>query len=342
MHTGLKITAFAAALAASFGTAYGVGNAVDPVVSEDAGTSEHGGHAASTNSDGGGGRSGGTEAGGEREAQLPGGLQTSEDGYTLDLKTSRIEAGTPGKLSFAIVQESTGRNVTAYQREHEKELHLIVASRDLTVYRHLHPTRAADGTWSTPVELPAAGGYRVFADFTPKGVSEGLTLGSDLAVSGPYKPAELPKPSTVAKVDGYEVTLNGELRPGGGSELKLNVAKDGKPVKNLQPYLGAYGHLVALRSGDLAYLHVHPNGEPGDGKTDPGPEVSFTATAPSKGAYRLFLDFKHEGKVRTAAFTVHAAGGPAAAPTTEEPTTDEPTTGEPPADEHASDGGHGH
>jgi len=79
-------------------------------------------------------------------------------------------------------------------------------------------------------------------------------------------------------------------------------------VRDLQPYLGAYGHLVALRSGDLAYLHVHPGGEPGDGKTRPGPDISFTATAPSEGAYRLFLDFKHEGKVRTAAFTVRAQG----------------------------------
>ncbi|MFM9662849.1 hypothetical protein ACKI2B_46205, partial [Streptomyces scabiei] len=81
-----------------------------------------------------------------------------------------------------------------------------------------------------------------------------------------------------------------------------------RPVTDLQPYLGAYGHLVALRSGDLAYLHVHPNGEPGDGTTRPGPTVSFTATAPSDGTYRLFLDFKHEGKVHTAAFTVRTGG----------------------------------
>jgi hypothetical protein len=62
-----------------------------------------------------------------------------------------------------------------------------------------------------------------------------------------------------------------------------------------------------IRSGDLAYLHVHPHGAPGDGTTRPGPDISFTATAPSAGAYRLFLDFQHEDTVRTAAFTVHAA-----------------------------------
>ncbi|MGW0988968.1 hypothetical protein ACWD46_22575 [Streptomyces sp. NPDC002486] len=112
----------------------------------------------------------------------------------------------------------------------------------------------------------------------------------------------------MARIDEYEVTLDGGLIPGRASDLTLTVTKDGKPVRNLQPYLGAFGHLVALRSGGLASLHVHPNGEPGDGNTESGPEVSCTATVPSAGAYRLFLDFRHEGKVRTAAFTVHAGG----------------------------------
>lgn len=80
--------------------------------------------------------------------------------------------------------------------------------------------------------------------------------------------------------------LGGGLGAGSASELTLSVTRNGKPVTDLQPYLGSYGHLVALRSGDLAYLHVHPD------KGGPGPEVSFTATAPSTGMYRLFLDFK--------------------------------------------------
>ncbi|WP_030794915.1 hypothetical protein [Streptomyces sp. NRRL S-920] len=299
MNTGLKITAFATAVAATFGTAYGVGKVVDPVTDR-APTAQHGEHD--------GERKGEHDGGHGKEGAAPGGLQISERGYTLDLKTSRLDADREEELRFAVVRESTGRNVTAYQREHDKELHLIVASRDLTTYRHLHPVRAADGTWSTPVDLPEAGGYRVFADFRPEGAKEALTLGADLAVAGKSTPRELPAHSTTAKVDGYDVTLKGELKTGAGGDLTLDVARNGKPVTDLQPYLGAYGHLVALRSGDLAYLHVHPNGEPGDGTTKAGPGISFTTTAPSKGAYRLFLDFKHEGKVRTAAFTVHAGG----------------------------------
>ncbi|GAB2842830.1 hypothetical protein GCM10027074_06660 [Streptomyces deserti] len=307
MNTGLRITVFAAALATTFGAAYGVGGAVDAISPEPESGTHNGseGHAAGHGEEKAPGHH--EAKGGGHEAAPPGGLEISRNGYTLDLKTPRIEAGKKSELRFAVVQDGTGRNVTAYQREHDKELHLILASRDLTVYRHLHPARAADGTWSAPVNLPKAGGYRVFADFKPKG-GEALTLGADLAASGTYEPAELPEHNTTATIDGYEVKLDGDLTPGKAGELTLTVTKEGTPVRDLQPYLGAYGHLVALRSGDLAYLHVHPNGEPGDGKTRPGPEISFTATAPSAGPYRLFLDFRHAGEVRTAAFTVHAGG----------------------------------
>ncbi|MGP3773460.1 hypothetical protein ACTWJ8_21880 [Streptomyces sp. SDT5-1] len=306
MQTGLKIAAFAAAAAATFGTAYGVGSAADPVVAEKRPAAHEEQHDE---------QEGGHAEGGHAEASTaadltPGGLQVSERGYTLDLERDRLP-DRKGELRFTIRKDAphgkdaahgAGEPVTSYKKEHGKELHLIVASRDLTAYRHLHPVRDADGTWSTPVSLPKAGDYRVFADFTPRGEEKGLTLGAGLGVAGTYEPAPLPEHAATARVaGGYEVRVDGELKAGAGSELTLSVSKDGKPVTDLEPYLGAYGHLVALRSGDLAYLHVHPH----EGR--PGPEVAFTATAPSAGTYRLFLDFKHDGEVRTAAFTVHAA-----------------------------------
>ncbi|WP_028960362.1 hypothetical protein [Streptomyces sp. UNC401CLCol] len=321
MKTGVRITAFAAALAGAFGAAYGVGQTFDPVVSDrpPAHEERHPSGAAESGHD-------------ATAAHAPGGLQISEGGYTLDLDTPTVTAGERAELRFT-VRDADGRAVDEYRREHDKELHLIVASRDLVTYRHLHPERAPDGTWSTPVDLPRAGGYRVFADFTPdRPGAENLTLGADLAASGPYSPRELPRPSATARVDGYDVKLTGTLTPGRASELRLTVTRDGEPVTDLQPYLGAYGHLVALRAGDLAYLHVHPEGEPGDGTTRPGPDVSFGATAPSGGSYRLFLDFKHDGVVRTAAFTVEAGKAAPQAPAS-------PGDTEKPG--HSSDG-HGH
>jgi hypothetical protein len=66
----------------------------------------------------------------------------------------------------------------------------------------------------------------------------------------------------------------------------------------VEPYLGARGHLVALRQGDLAYLHVHPLD-----KAAAGNAITFATTFPSAGRYRLFLQFKEAGRVHTAAFT---------------------------------------
>ncbi|MEV5968400.1 hypothetical protein [Streptomyces sp. NPDC051921] len=312
MNTGVKITAFAAALAATFGTAYGVGKGVGPV--EEPKKAEHAGHSQAAPAAEGGGHGGHAEA---ANAPAAGGLQVSEGGYTLALDTPTPALGT-STLKFSI-KDAAGRKVTAFTTEHGKELHFIVASRDLTVFRHLHPVKAADGTWSVAADLPAAGAYKAFADFKPavKG-AKGVTLGVDLSVPGAYTPKAMPPVTPTAEVDGYQVRLGGTLDPGEAGELRLTVTKAGKPVTDLEPYLGAYGHLVALRGGDLAYLHVHPN------EGGPGPDVSFTATAPSAGTYRLFLDFQHEGKVRTAAFTVRAgaaaagaggaAGGTGAAP----------------------------
>ena len=122
-------------------------------------------------------------------------------------------------------------------------------------------------------------------------------------MAGEYAPAALPEPSESAEVDGYAVALEGTLVAGTGSTVTLSVAGDNGPVEDLEPYLGALGHLVAIRAGDLAYLHVHPAEaaeEPG------GPDIEFTVEVPTPGTYRLFLDFSHGGEVRTAAFTVNA------------------------------------
>jgi hypothetical protein len=229
----------------------------------------------------------------------------SQNGYTFRLARTSASPGSAVPVSFTIVGPN-GSPVTKYDVEHEKKLHLIAVRRDFTGYQHVHPEMAADGTWTTTLDL-TAGQWRVFADFKATG-AEAITLGNDLAVRGDYQPTAPTAEARSATVDGYTVTLDGELTAGEQARLALKVTRDGKPVTDLDPYLGAFGHLVALRSGDLAYLHVHPEGTPGDGKTRPGPEVVFYTEVPSPGRYHLYLDFKHEGVVRTAAFSVTASG----------------------------------
>jgi len=296
VNTVAKLGGFALALALVFGGAVAVGQAVGP--REDA-TGDEGGMAHGSASHGAQ-----PEDGGET-SEFPKGLMVSQDGYTL-----RPAATTPptgqSLFSFTIVGPG-GTPVREYTPTHDKDLHLIVVRRDLTGFQHLHPVLGADGTWTVPLALAEPGAYRAFADFAPKARGEdALTLGVDLFVSGDYQPKAVPAQSRTAQVGGYTVTLDGELKPGTSSPVTLTVSRDGKPVTDLQPYLAAYGHLVALRAGDLAYLHVHPDGEPGDGKTSAGPAIKFFAEVPSTGTYRLFLDFQHEGVVRTAAFTAVA------------------------------------
>jgi len=240
-------------------------------------------------------------------AETAAGLSSTESGYTLRLAETRFASGKQVPLRFRIT-DATGAAVTRYVDNHEKQLHLIVVRRDLAGFQHLHPTMDAAGTWSVPVDF-SAGDYRVFADFVPTG-GKNLTLGADVQVAGQYQPQPLPAPSTTVTVDGFTVKLSGTPKSTEPSMLTFSVTRDGRPVTDLQPYLGAYGHLVALRASDLAYLHVHPMGEPGDGVTPAGPEIGFHATFPSDADYRLFLDFKHQNVVRTAEFTVSVDRGP--------------------------------
>lgn len=223
-----------------------------------------------------------------------GGLEISSAGYTL---VPAADVAAPGKqaISFRILRKD-GTPQTDFAVVHEKPLHFFVVRRDFGVYRHLHPTMAEDGTWTVETELPEAGPYRMYADFTAvdaAGTQTAITLGADLTVTGSFEPAALPAPATVSTPDGLSVTMSGTATVGVASPILFTV--DGGAV---EPYLGAFGHLVALRDGDMGFAHVHPEPQLAQGA------VKFWFTAPSPGTYRLYLDFQVGGVVRTADYVV--------------------------------------
>ena len=218
------------------------------------------------------------------------GLAVSEHGLTLKLARTRAAPSKRFDLVFRIA-DANGETVRDFDVEHTKRMHLIVARRDLTGFQHLHPTQASDGSWSVPVELNDPGVYRVLADFSTGGKPR--TLGTDLTVDGDTRSRRLPPAVKSADVDGLQVArTTSHAKAGQDAELTYEVTRDGEPVA-VEPYLGAQGHLVALREGDLAFLHVHPDAD----------RFRFTSRFPSAGGYRLFLQFKTGGRVHTAAFT---------------------------------------
>jgi hypothetical protein len=311
MKTGHKVAAYGLALAIVFGGAWAAGAAIGPSGGAPADAADAMDHGQPTG-----------EA--KTERSLPPGLSVSENGYTLQLTADALPAATTQDFRFRI-SGPDGTPVTKFAVEHEKRLHLVLVRRDGSGFQHVHPEMAADGTWSVPLTLPEAGSYRVFADFKPENGPK-TTLGADVQVPGAYGPKQHLADSRTSTVDQYEVALTGELTAGAESVVTAKVTKDGKPVTDLQPYLGANGHLVALRAADLAYLHVHPQESTGH-----GPEVKFAVEVPTGGRYRLFLDFQHEGKVRTAEFTLSTVGTPAPQPTS--------TTTPKEEDGHAGHGG---
>lgn len=301
MKAPVRLAAYSAGLVVAFGGAFGLAGVAipDSVVAAWTQSSESGSHG-----DGHGDS-------GEQEAadHAMNGVSASADGYVLSPVAAPSATGDAGMLSFQILGED-GQPVTEYTTAHEKDLHLIVVRTDGAQFRHVHPVMGeATSTWSVPWTWDEAGTYRAYADFTPaRQDAEGVTLTRTVEVAGDYTPVDAEATRT-DEVDDYTVTLDGDLTAGTTSDLTVTVKRDGEPVTTLEPYLGAFGHLVALREGDLAYLHVHPAGdEPASGDAG-GPEVGFGAEVPTAGRYLLYLDFQVDGQVRTAQFVVDAGHG---------------------------------
>jgi hypothetical protein len=296
VSTAVKLTGFGAVLAALFAVGLLAGGAVDPDSPvADAGAGAHDAEAMSTAGEA------------EHGAAMPvRGLAAVENGVRIIVDDPELEQGRAEEIAFRIVGES-GEPVREFEVEHTKRMHLIVARRDLTGFQHLHPEMRADGTWTTSITLPQAGSYRLYADFVREG--EPITLAGDLRVDGDAELAPLPAPASTDATDGYDVELaSGAAEAGAESELSFEVSRDGEPVR-VEPYLGADGHLVILREGDLAFLHVHPS-EHEDAEAGED-AVNFEATLPTAGRYRMFLQFRHQGRVHTAEFTeeVSSDGG---------------------------------
>jgi len=274
MKSATRLGIFALGVIGAFGLAATVGAAIDPI---DVGsTSDHSTMSIATG-----------------ETSALSGLSMVANGFQLSTNVTSIEANATSTFAFKI-ERLDGSIVTDFDVLNERQLHLIVLSRNLVDYLHLHPSIGSDGTWQ--VELPPLNpnSYRLYADFQPSG-SERITLATDLEVSGLVELVAIPNAVKSFEIDSYTVSMAGNPVIG-ESALMFDVDLAGSMVTT-EPYLGAAGHLVIIRRGDLGYLHAHSIPQSDS-------SIHFQADFPTTGTYRLFLDFAHGGKVRTASFTV--------------------------------------
>lgn len=230
----------------------------------------------------------------------------------------RVPRPGPVRLSFTIRQPS-GQPLTAYKRGPGPHtgVHLIVVRRDLSALVHRHPPIGADGRIEDTITLPSPGPYRVLVDAYPA-KTRNFQLHQDIRVAGPYRPQPLPQFDPVVTHDGYRISLAGP-RILHAIEPAFFVATitdpQGRPAQ-FTPWFGALAHAIFFRSGSLDYFHTHVCGPatPGCTSVFGGAKVTGSSTTPGKarvgvllpvaGTWRLFLQFRTNGRIITAPFTL--------------------------------------
>src|SRR5215207_482972 len=80
-----------------------------------------------------------------------------------------IEPGVETALAITI-DDPHGKRAQHLDVVHEKLVHLLITSEDLSWFAHEHPERQKDGTFELRMTFPAPGRYTLFHDFTPKRV----------------------------------------------------------------------------------------------------------------------------------------------------------------------------
>jgi hypothetical protein len=239
--------------------------------------------------------------------------------YPVEIQTPTqgVVAGRPFRMRLTVRHPRSRAVVEDFTVVHEKRFHMFVISEDLAHYDHVHPEQQADGSWAIDVTVPRSGRYRVYSDFLPTGgppqVNNQPLVTSDVE-AGDIAAAEarlVPDRLLNHIVGDLSVTL--ELPAGGltaGREEKLlyriSDARTGRPVDDVEPYLGAWGHSLAVSENMSRVVHAHPvelvpEEQPA---ARGGPTLTFKATLPEAGNYRIWTQIKRHGEIATAVFTV--------------------------------------
>lgn len=219
--------------------------------------------------------------------------------YPLEISQSpeRLRAGDTAILTLRALNPQTKANVKQFEIVHEKLIHLFVISENLEFFAHIHPTLQPDGTFQQQVRLPYGGMYRLLADFYPSGSVPQLAVGTIYA-TGPNPPAHFAPALAPCKSENLTAALRLEPeQPIAGLETKLFFTLD--PATEIQPYLGAWAHMLAASTDLIDILHIHPF--LADGKS---PVMQFNVIFPRTGLYRIWTQFQRENTVNTTIFTV--------------------------------------
>ena len=229
--------------------------------------------------------------------------------FDVSLRTtpSLIKAGQTFRLVFNIHHPNSGATVKEFHIVHEKPFHLFIVSQDLNYFAHLHPREQSDGSFVIETSVPKPGAYLVYSDVFPVGGVPQVAYGNLITAGYQddlFSTRAVIKPDEVLtrELESTRFALTLEPRePVAGKKLTLTYhvtdLKTGESVRDLEPYLGAWGHTLILSEDARDYVHSHPTQSIADG-------ISFEAFLPRSGHYRIWSQFQRHGQVITVPFTI--------------------------------------
>jgi uncharacterized protein YceK len=254
--------------------------------------SQHGSHEAAAN-----------PASADEHSGHGGEMPKASADLSASFTSASLKANEKSELTIQIA-DGSGKPVTDFQVNHEKLLHLIIVNHNLSSFQHIHPDYQGNGKFTVSTSFDAGGDYKLIADFIPNGGTS-TTLSQWVKVVG--KEAEHAVLKADAKlqqeVSGKAVELSlSSMKAKEDVTLSFMIrnAQTNKDITNLQPYLGAVGHVVILSADAEQYIHVHPLEEKAT-----GPLAKFATSFPEAGVYKLWGQFQHNGEVFTVPFVVN-------------------------------------
>jgi hypothetical protein len=225
------------------------------------------------------------------------------DAYFMKVafSASSIQPGQNVVMSFRPSIKDRETETVPLDIEHEKKIHLILASEDLSWFDHIHPEYNKDGSYKVTEKFPAPGRYVAFADYKPTGAGHVVDK-IDIDVQGVVPASRTYFTEKLSGFsDGYQFELapEGELAVGAAVRITGILKKDGREIDAslLDNYLGAKAHFVMISLEDKDYLHIHP--EVRNGRFDL--HTSFD----KNGTYKVWAQFIADGKLHTVDFILN-------------------------------------
>ncbi len=233
-----------------------------------------------------------------------------------------VKAGEQTELVF-VVKTAAGETVSAFEIVHEKPMHLLIVSEDLSEFYHLHPEQQTDSKFKTSFTFPHGGYYRLYADFTPTGNGQIVKDFTQMVIGTERAKVPLQADKNFEKtVDGLRVVLKPDAVLENGKEAMLNFqvfdAVTNQPVTDLEKYLGELAHFVIISEDLRDFVHAHPvsrdnvkstehsSHEHGEKLMSQDAEsiVSAHVTFPNAAKYKIWAQFQRGGKIITVPFVV--------------------------------------